>query len=563
MQSYHGGNNLFLSTFTPDLSKLLFSTRFTNPSYPDHSVKPGGGLVLDASDNIYFTGTTNDTVFAGTTGTYNTALATGAGDHPFFVKLTKVLQPTSVTASATPNPASQGATVTYKAAVAGLYQSTPALTGTVTFQFSNTTPATTVGTGMVDGTGTATFSGPAPAAGTYTLTASYGGDTNYDVSTSAGVSFVANSTATTTTAVLSSAPTAAVGASVTFTATVTSTATGSPSGTVTFFDGKPGSGGVQLGTGAVSGGVAMYMTNSLLAGPHTIYAVYGGDTNFAGSTGSNTEVIVQKAATTTMLSSSAASAVSGTLVTLTATVTSSSTGTPTGTVTFLQGATTLGTGTLNGSGVATLQIGTLAVGSDPIVASYGGDATFLGSNSAAFGETITAATIAVSVSPTTLTVTHGSSGNVTITATPMGAYSGTLTFSCGTLPSNASCSFSPATITFSASGTAQTSTLTFSTQAAHALLERDPLAQRISEVLAATLLLPMGLAGFACRRHRLGLFLLLIVMTGAAAGLTGCGGSGNNGTSSSPTTPTGSYTVPVIVTVNGTSSTTSLSVVVQ
>ncbi|GAA3747655.1 Ig-like domain-containing protein [Terriglobus aquaticus] len=561
LQAYHSGNNLAISTFTADLSKLLFSTRFTNPSYQDHSVSVAGGLALDGADNIYFTGATTDTMFAATTGTYQTAATTGAGNHPFFVKLSKVLQPTQVTASATPNPASQGANVTYKAVVAGLYQTTPALTGTVTFQFTNTTPATKIGTGTVDSTGTATFTGTAPAAGTYTLTASYGGDTNYDVSTSSAVTFTANSTATTSTTVLSSTPTAPVGSSVSFTAAVTSTASGTPTGTVTFYDGNPTAGGTQLGTGSVTGAHATFATNSLAVGTHTIYAVYGGDTNFAASTGSVTQVIVQKVATTTQLTSSAATAATGAAVTLTATVTAATTGVPTGTVTFLQGTTTLGTGTLNSSGVATLQISTLPVGSNSIVASYGGDSNFLASNSAAYTQTITAATIAISVSPTTLTVTHGSSGTATITATPTGAYSGALSFSCGTLPSNASCSFQPATLTFSSSSTAQTTTLTFSTQAAtQALLRRDSLGMRLTQVVAATLFLPLGLAGFAFRRHRLGLLLMLVVLTTAVAGISGCGGSS---TPSTPTTPVGTYTVPLVVTVNGTTSTTPLTVVVQ
>ena len=39
-----------------------------------------------------------------------------------------------------------------------------------------------------------------------------------------------------------------------------------------------------LGTGTLSGGVATFSTSSLAIGSHTITAVYGGDTNFNGST---------------------------------------------------------------------------------------------------------------------------------------------------------------------------------------------------------------------------------------------------------------------------------------
>jgi len=82
--------------------------------------------------------------------------------------------------------------------------------------------------------------------------------------------------------------------------------------------------------------------------------------------------------------------VSGQSVTFTATVTAKSpgAGTPTGTVTFKDGPSTLGTGTLNGSGQAMFTISTLAVGSHSITASYGGDANFNGSTSSKLTQTV-------------------------------------------------------------------------------------------------------------------------------------------------------------------------------
>jgi hypothetical protein len=69
-------------------------------------------------------------------------------------------------------------------------------------------------------------------------------------------------------------------------------------------------------------------------------------------------------------------------VTLSATVTGSG-GTPSGTVTFKDGAATLGTGTLNGAGVATFTLSSLAGGNHAITAAYGGDGNFLTSTSSA------------------------------------------------------------------------------------------------------------------------------------------------------------------------------------
>ena len=51
--------------------------------------------------------------------------------------------------------------------------------------------------------------------------------------------------------------------------------------------------------GIVSSGTASYSTSLLSAGTHTITAVYGGDTNFAGSTSSAIIQTVNKMATTT------------------------------------------------------------------------------------------------------------------------------------------------------------------------------------------------------------------------------------------------------------------------
>ncbi len=65
---------------------------------------------------------------------------------------------------------------------------------------------------------------------------------------------------------------------VTFTASVSSTV-GTPTGTVSFLDGT-----TALGQGMVSAGVATLATPSLSDGPHSMTAVYNGDTNFVAVT---------------------------------------------------------------------------------------------------------------------------------------------------------------------------------------------------------------------------------------------------------------------------------------
>ncbi len=75
---------------------------------------------------------------------------------------------------------------------------------------------------------------------------------------------------------------------VTFTATVTSTDGPIPDGElVRFYNGT-----AQLAAVPLTGGVATYATSSLTVATHTIKATYAGDTTFASSTGSLSQVVV-------------------------------------------------------------------------------------------------------------------------------------------------------------------------------------------------------------------------------------------------------------------------------
>ncbi len=93
-----------------------------------------------------------------------------------------------------------------------------------------------------------------------------------------------------------------------------------------------------------------------------------------------------KAATTTTVSSSQSTIMVGGSVTFNGKVAASS-GSPTGTVTFLDGTTTLGTGTLSG-GAANFSTSKLAAGVHNITASYGGDANFTASTSSKVSQTV-------------------------------------------------------------------------------------------------------------------------------------------------------------------------------
>ena len=215
--------------------------------------------------------------------------------------------------------------------------------------------------------------------------------------------------APTSTAISSSLNPSTSGASVTFTATVTSTTAGTITGTVTFLDGAN-----TIGMGTVgAGGVATFMTSTLSVASHSITAQYGGDTNFATSTSPVVTQVVNagsKASTTTGVTSSPNPSTSGASVTFTATVTSATAGTITGTVTFLDGATSFGMGTVGAGGVATAMTSSLTAGNHSITAQYGGDTNYAGSTSSAVMQTVNAAAtgdFSVSANPTSVTVAAG------------------------------------------------------------------------------------------------------------------------------------------------------------
>jgi large repetitive protein len=152
---------------------------------------------------------------------------------------------------------------------------------------------------------------------------------------------IVQTTATTTT-VVSSVNSSVCGQTVTFMATVSSQdeGAGTPTGTVQFqIDGSNAGGPVSLG---ISGGVstASFSTPLLAVGTHLVTASYSGNASFAGSSGSlSGGQAVNKADTTTVVSSSVNPSVAGQTVTFTATMAVNAPGStalasPTGSVIF-------------------------------------------------------------------------------------------------------------------------------------------------------------------------------------------------------------------------------------
>lgn len=185
-----------------------------------------------------------------------------------------VVAATTTTLTSSPNPSVFGQAAIFTATVTSSIGAPPD-GETVTFKRGTTI----LGTGLLSG-GTAAFPTSALAVGTRSITAVYGGDTNFTASTSTAYSQVIGK-ASTTTALASSPSPLTLGQPATFTVTVTSQFGGTPTGTVTFYDGAK-----TLGTVTLSGGEASFTTSKLAAGAHNITTKYNGSTSFVVSSNS-------------------------------------------------------------------------------------------------------------------------------------------------------------------------------------------------------------------------------------------------------------------------------------
>jgi len=313
------------------------------------------------------------------------------------------------------NPSTVGQKVTLTATVSPASVGPAAPTGTVTFLDG----ATMLGSAGLSG-GSASVGTTALTPGKHNLTASYSGDSNYLGSVSAAVSQTVNKIVTTT--ALKVVPTSS-----TFGQTVALAATVSPStvtGTVTFLDGSN-----IVGSAPLNAGTANFSTSALAVGGHSLTASYGGDTNDAPSVSSPVAATVNQIVTTTTLQAVPTSSNTGQTVALTATVSPS---TAAGNVTFLDGATTIGTAGVS-AGTANFSISTLATGRHSLTASYGGDTNDAPSVSSPVTESVallpTATALAAAPNPSVA----GQSVTLTATVTP-GNPTGTVSFFDGANP---------------------------------------------------------------------------------------------------------------------------------
>jgi len=153
------------------------------------------------------------------------------------------------------------------------------------------------------------------------------------------------------------------------------------------------------------------------AGAHQVDASYPGDSNYNASVSVATtlSLTAQKVSTNLTLTPNPIASVFGQQVMLSATLSPYNEGgvnTNGETVTFYNGTTSLGTGMLS-SGVATLNITSLPLGTDSLTAQFAGDANFTASTSAAVAIMVTQTAVpapVASLSPSSLTFASQVSG---------------------------------------------------------------------------------------------------------------------------------------------------------
>ncbi|MFE6739323.1 Ig-like domain repeat protein, partial [Streptomyces tubercidicus] len=310
---------------------------------PPGAGTPTGTVIIDFGDDaapatVPLAGgaATVTHIYTGSLGSPYTITATYSGSDDFTNSVDTSPQSvlpdaTTTTVTSAPDPSVVGQPVTFTATVTAAEPGSGAPTGTVIFDFGDGTDP--VAQPVTDGVATAEHAYTGPSGSPYTISATYGGDTDFTASSATTTQSVGQAASTT---VLTSSPEPAVsGQPVTVTATLSATAPGdgTPTGTVTFDFGD----GTSPTTVPVTSGVATttHTWTGASGSPYPVTADYSGDADFLPSTATGTQTVAP-AATSTTVTGLTDSSVSGQPVDITATVSTIApgAGTPTGTVLF-------------------------------------------------------------------------------------------------------------------------------------------------------------------------------------------------------------------------------------
>ena len=311
---------------------------------------------------------------ASVTATYNGDSNFNASTSvPAITHVTNLADTSTTITSLAPNPSVVGQAVTIDYGVAVTSPGAGSPTGNVTVSDGTLSCTGTVAAGQC----TITFT----TAGTHVLTATYTGDSDFNGSVSTSQDQVVNAAPTTTTITADTPNPSVVGQDVTVTFSVQPNApgAGSPTGNVTVSD------GADSCTGTVASGQCTVTLTA--AGAKSLTATYAGDGNFAGSSSAPDPHQVNKAGTTTLITSQSpdpSNLSQPVTVKYSVSVSSPGAGSPTGNVTVSDGV---------DSCVGTVAAGSCAIrlhssGTRTLRATYGGDGNFSGSVSAGVTHTV-------------------------------------------------------------------------------------------------------------------------------------------------------------------------------
>ena len=395
-------NSIALGDFDGDGKQdLVTASTWDGKSY--FFLGQGDGSFTQAAGSPVSTGSGMNQVFSADLngdGKQDLAFA-GLGAGKLIVQISTCRATSTTTLISSSSTSSFGQSVTFTATVSGVAGTA---TGTVTFKDGSTT----LGTGTLDSNGQATLMTSALSVGSHSVTAEYGGDSTYNVSTSSALTQTVSKMSTSTVLASSLNP-AVYGQSITLTATVSSANLPShvftrnisaPSGTVSFYKD-----GTLFGTATLNAGTATLTTSVLTPGSYSFTATYAGDSMFVTSTSNALTQVVNQSVSTVALSSAVNPVAFKQFVTLTATVNVEVRGAlaPTGIIIFRDGTDVLGTISINSADQAVLRTTNLTIGSHTITAEYSGDSNYQGQTSADLTQSvekgITTTTLSSSANP--------------------------------------------------------------------------------------------------------------------------------------------------------------------
>jgi len=550
---------------------LVFSA---NPSFTANFSQPTGstdqcllstsltsGTVCDVS--VQFTPQSAGSLSAGIVATNNN-LNVSSATETIAVSGTGLATPDTTATAVSTNPTSVivGQTIAVTATVTDTASGHTATVPTGGVTFTDTVGSTSVslngGNPVTLSSGHATLTGVTlSGAGSHTITANYAGISGSFLSSSNTTTVQVNAVRVTPT-INWTLPTGGI----TYGSTLSSLLTASAA------NGSSSVSGTFSYTATPQGGTASTVTSAtvLNAGTYTLTATFTPtDTTTYESATLSLTLIVGKASPTVALASSDITALAKSAVTFTATVASSA-GTPTGSVSFQDGTTSLGSGTLS-QGVATYTTSSLAAGAHTIAAQYGGSSNFSAVTGSAVTETVD--DFSLNAATTSAASASVSPGGMATYALLIGPTIGTtfpaaVTLSVSGLPPGATATLTPKALAAGAGPTKVSLTVHVPSQSA-SLLRRSILALQLSAqsppMMLGMLFLPLAgrIRRSAGKHGRLALLLLLALFGTSLIGLTGCGSKDSGFLGNAQT----SYTLTVTATSGALSHSTTLTLTVQ